>query len=173
MIVSVLFGMLGMPFLGMVCDRVSPTIMIPAAFFTRFVAMVLFLFVTDPTGFYSFLVAVLMICGTSFEQIANDSMVLRNAEREIRGTIYGTSMAFGYVGQLTFCLVGGFLFDYVSPYGPFAFVALVDLSFAIAALILARKGILTDDIAERKLKEYKAKEALRLMQSEESQQLIS
>ena len=93
-----------------------------------------------------------MIFGTSFEQIANDSMVMRNAEREIRGTIYGTSMAFGYVGQFIFALVGGFLFDYVSPYGPFVFVGVVDFSFAVGAIILARKGILTDDIAERKLK---------------------
>ena len=166
MIVSVIVGMLGMPICGIFCDRVSPTIMIPIAFFSRFVAMVLFLFVSDPTNFYSYLIAILMIFGTSFEQIANDSMIMRNAEREIRGTIYGTSMAFGYVGQFTFCLVGGFLFDYVSPYAPFAFVALVDLSFAISAIVLARKGILTDDIAERKAKEYDAKKALERMEKE-------
>ena len=90
-------------------------------------------------------------------------MIMRNAEREIRGTIYGTSMAFGYIGQFTFCLVGGFLFDYVSPYAPFVFVGLVDLGFAITAVILTRKGILTDDIAERKMKNYKAIEALKLL----------
>ena len=145
-----------MPICGILCDRINPQIMIPSAFFSRFISMVLFMFVTDPTNFYSFFVAILMIFGTSFEQIVNDSMLMRNAEREIRGTIYGTSMAFGYVGQLTFCLVGGFLFDYVSPYAPFAFVGLVDLAFGISAIILTRKGILTNDIAERKLKEYEA-----------------
>ena len=88
---------------------------------------------------------------------------MRNAEREIRGTIYGTSMAFGYIGQFIFCLVGGFLFDYVSPYAPFIFVGFVDLGFAITALILSYKGILTDDISERKLKEHKAREALKLL----------
>ena len=71
--------------------------------------------------------------------------------------------------------MGGFLFDYVSPYAPFFFVGLVDLGFAITALVLAHRGILTDDISERKLKEHKAKEALKLMKEQnngESELLI-
>ena len=168
MIVSVVIGLLGTPLLGVLCDRISPTITIPAAFTSRCVTMILFLFIRDPAGFYAYLVAVLLVLTTSFEQISNDAMIMRNAEREIRGTIYGTSMAFGYVGQFTFCLVGGFLFDYVSPYAPFFFVGLVDLGFAITALVLAHRGILTDDISERKLREHKAKEALKLMKEQNS-----
>ena len=98
MIVSVVIGLLGTPLLGILCDRVSPTITIPTAFASRCVTMILFLFIQDPSKFYAYLVAVLLVLTTSFEQISNDAMIMRNAEREIRGTIYGTSMAFGYVG---------------------------------------------------------------------------
>ena len=85
--------------------------------------------------------------GTSFETISTDSMIMRNAQREIRGTIYGTAMGFGYIGQFIFCLVGGFLFDYVNPYAPFFFVGFVDLSYALIAIYCGHKGILIDDIA--------------------------
>ena len=71
-------------------------------------------------------------------------------------------MAFGYLGQFIFALIGGFLYDYVSPYAPFAFIGCVDLSYALIALYLGHKGILIDDIGERKLKEYKASQALKL-----------
>ena len=126
MIVSVVIGLLGTPLCGILCDRLSPTITIPAAFSSRCLTMIFFLFIQDPGKFYAYLVAVLLVLTTSFEQISNDAMIMRNAEREIRGTIYGTSMAFGYIGQFIFCLVGGFLFDYVSPYAPFIFVGIVD-----------------------------------------------
>ena len=67
MIVSVIFGLLGMPALGIFVDKVSPTITIPTAFMTRFVSMLMFMFVNDPTTFYSYLCSVLMIFGTAFE----------------------------------------------------------------------------------------------------------
>ena len=79
MIVAVMLGLIGMPFCGMFCDRVSPTITIPIAFGSRFVAMVLFMFVTDPKSFWMYFVSILILFGTSFETISTDSMVMRNA----------------------------------------------------------------------------------------------
>ena len=171
MIVSVIFGLLGMPALGIFVDKVSPTITIPTAFMTRFVSMLMFMFVSDPTTFYAYLCSVLMIFGTAFEQITIMATLFRQADREIRGTIAGAMQSFGYFGQLVFCLVGGILFDYINPYAPFAFIGILDFVFAITAIVMAWKGILRNDIIERQLKEYEAREAIRLMQKEESEKL--
>ena len=153
MIISVVFGTVGMPLLGMFCDKVSPTISIPTAFFVRAIAMLLFMLVQDPTTVYSYLVSVFMIFGTIFEGIATVSMVFRIADREIRGVMSGLMNSTGYVGQLIFCLAGGFLFDYVSIYAPFVFVGACDVLFGITAIIAGRAGILTDDHAGRVLNE--------------------
>ena len=163
MLVSVIVGLLGMPLIGMFADKVSPTITIPTAFFVRFTSMAMFMFVKDPTTFYSYVCSVLMIFGTAFEQVTVMSTLFRQADREIRGTVAGTMQSFGYLGQLIFCLVGGFLYDGISPYAPFAFIGIFDFIFAVTAIVLARLGIFTDDIAESKLKEYEAKEAIKLM----------
>ena len=152
-----------MPLIGLFADKVSPTITIPTAFLARFSSMLMFMFVTDPTKFYSYICAVLMIFGTAFEQITIISAIFRQADREIRGTISGMAQFCGYVGQFLLCLVGGFLFDYISPYAPFAFVGVLDLVFALTAILMARRGVFTDDHAERRLREYEAKEAIKLL----------
>ena len=169
MIISVVFGVLGMPLLGIFSDKVSPTITIPTSYFVRFTAMVLFMFVTDPTTPFAYIVSVFMIFGTTFEGITTASMVFRISDREIRGVMSGSMQSMGYAGQLFFCLVGGFLFDYVSIYAPFLFVGLCDLIFAISAIIASHHGILTDDHAERRLKEYEAKEARKLEEKQEQE----
>ena len=87
-----------MPLVGIFSDRVSPKITVPFAFLTRFVAMLLFMFVKDPTQFYSYLCSVLMIFGTANEQIVISSIIFRLADREIRGTINGMSQSCGYFG---------------------------------------------------------------------------
>ena len=75
---------------------------------------------------------------------------MRNAEREIRGVIYGTAIACGYLGQFLLCLIGGWLFDHVSPQSPFIFVGVLDLIFALVVVILGRLGYVKNDIRIRK-----------------------
>ena len=98
MIISVIFGLIGMPLVGMFSDRVSPKITVPCAFLTRFTAMLLFMFVEDPTQFYCYVCSVLMIFGTANEQIVIQSSIFRLADREIRGTLFGMSQTCGYFG---------------------------------------------------------------------------
>ena len=154
MIVAVIFGCSGVFFIGKAIDNVSPTITIPFAFFLRAFAFFLFIFITDPSEIYAYVVGCLMIVGTSTETICSDAMLMRNADKEIRGTIYGASSAFGFLGQFVFCLIGGFLFDDVSIYAPFICVGIVDFLMAIAAIILGYCGILKNDIRERREKEF-------------------
>ena len=76
---------------------------------------------------------------------------MRNADKEIRGVIYGTAVAFGYAGQLILCLAGGWLFDNVGPKTPFYFVGCCDLTVCFLTIILGLTGVIKNDITERKL----------------------
>jgi len=103
------------PLIGIFTDKFSPNITLPTAFILRACAIGLFYFIDNPTDFYAYFVGSLMVTGTTAEQICSDSILMRNADREIRGVIYGTAVAFGYLGQFILCIIGGWLFDNVSP----------------------------------------------------------
>jgi MFS family permease len=150
MLVSVAFAISLSPIIGMFTDRVSPKVTLPVSFLLRAFAIFLFYFINDPTSFYAYAVGSLLVLGTTAEQICSDSILMRNAEREIRGVIYGTGVAMGYLGQLILCIIGGWLFDHVSVKGPFIFIGVLDLIFAIVVIILGAKGIIKNDITERK-----------------------
>ena len=77
---------------------------------------------------------------------------MRNAEKEIRGVVYGTAVAMGYGGQFILCLAGGWLFDNVGPKTPFYFVGILDITFAIFVVILSCCGVIENDIELRKKK---------------------
>ena len=58
------------------------------------------------------------------------------------------------------------MYDYISPYAPFAFVGIFDLLFAITAIVLGYLDILKDHHAIQRLREYEAREALRQVEQE-------
>jgi len=86
------------PLVGMLADRVSPRFTLPFSFFMRASAIGLFYFIDDPTRPYAYMVGTFLVLGTTCEQICSDCILMRNAHREIRGVIYGTAVAFGYLG---------------------------------------------------------------------------
>ena len=49
---------------------------------------------------------------------------------------------------MIFSISGGVLFDSVGPYAPFMMVGILDLSFAILAILCACCGALKNDILE-------------------------
>ena len=151
MIVSVVFGLVLMPFLGKIVDIVNPQIVIPLAFFVRMTGIVFFLFIKDPSSIYSYSVSVVLVLGTSFETLATDCLLLRNAEPRVRGLVFGTGHAFGSLGILLFSLVGGILFDRYGPYVPFMLVGACDASFCFVSIILSLCGVIKNDIKEKKI----------------------
>lgn len=98
MLCSVTVAIAFSPCIGIFIDRVSPCITIPTAFLLRAIAVGLFHFIEDPTHVYAYVVGTLLVFGTTCEQICSDGILMRNAEREIRGVIYGTAVACGYAG---------------------------------------------------------------------------
>ena len=115
MMCSVGFAIALSPIIGIFTDKFSPRVTLPCSFLLRAFAIVLFYFIDNPTSFYAYAVGSLLVLGTTAEQICSDSILMRNADREIRGVIYGTAVACGYLGQLILCILGGWLFDNVSP----------------------------------------------------------
>ena len=95
----------------------------------------------------------ILVLGTTCEQICSDATLMRNADREIRGVIYGTAAACGFLGQFILCLVGGWLFDHVSPQSPFIFVGTLDFIFAMLVIVLGLSGVIKNDIKIRKARE--------------------
>lgn len=151
MVVSVVLGVVGSPFMGMVVDNYNPQWVLPSAFLMRAVGVGLFMQITDPTTIYAYSVGVLLVMGTVFEGLVADCLLLRLADERTRGILYGAGHAFGSIGTLVFSLVGGILFDRRGPYMPFVFVGALDTGFAILAITLACCGIVKNDIKERRL----------------------
>ena len=157
MLISVGCGLSFSPIVGMITDKVSPLITLPLAFSLRAFAVLLFFFIDNPTHVYAYAVGALLVLGTTCEQICSDCVLMRNADKEIRGVIYGSAVAAGYAGQLVLCLAGGWLFDNVGPKTPFYFVGILDISFAILVIILGCTGVIENDIEIRKKKDEEGK----------------
>lgn len=98
MITSVVLGLLLVPVVGKMADLLDPRIMMPCAFLTRALGVVAFMYIKTPNSIYSYCVSVLLVLGTVMENVTNDVVLLRNADKQIRGVIYGMAVACGYVG---------------------------------------------------------------------------
>lgn len=96
--VSVVLGVLLVPLVGKLADVIDPRCILPTAFLGRCGAIVMFLFVEDPSGLYSYVVSVLLVLGTVMENVTVDVILLRNADKQIRGVIYGIAISAGYLG---------------------------------------------------------------------------
>jgi hypothetical protein len=152
MIVSVCFGILFVPLMAKVADSCNPQWVLPIAFYARAASFAAFYFIVSPSGYYSYGVSVLLVLFSGMENIANDSILLRSADKEIRGVIYGVANACGFLGMLAFSICGGYLFDSISPYAPFMLVGALDLFFAVIATLLSCCGIIKNDLLEREVK---------------------
>jgi len=98
MMVSVVFGVLLVPVCGKIADTCNPQYVLPIAFFSRTISISLFWFIVSPSGYYSYAVSVLLVLCTVMENVTVDCLLLRNADREIRGVIYGAATSCGYIG---------------------------------------------------------------------------
>jgi len=124
--------------------------MIPTAFFFRATACGMFMFITDPSDWYAYVVGVALVLGSCMESITVDVLLFRTADTQIRGSLYGISIASGYLGQMFFVFCGGMLFDDVGPYWPFVLVGCLDVTFGLGAVVLSLCGVIKNDIEEKK-----------------------
>lgn len=111
----------------------------------------MFWFVEHPTGYYAYAVSVLLVLATGMENVTVDCLLLRTADREIRGVVFGIANACGYIGMLCFSLGGGILFDTVGPYSPFMLVGSLDLIFGTFCTVFALCGWISNDMLEKEV----------------------
>lgn len=98
MMVSVVLGVLLVPLVGKLADTADPRCILPTAFIARAFAVAMFCFIKSPATFYSYAVSILLVLGTVLENVTVDVILLRNADKQIRGVIYGFAIACGYLG---------------------------------------------------------------------------
>lgn len=111
----------------------------------------MFMFIEGPNGVYAYIVSVLMVLCTGMENVAVDVVMLRSADKEIRGVVFGVGNACGYMGMLIFSAVGGIMFDSVGPYSPFIYVGALDITFAVICTVCSLCGWIRNDILEREV----------------------
>ena len=110
----------------------------------------MFMFITDPSDWYAYVVGVALVLGSCMESITVDVLLFRTADTQIRGSLYGISIASGYLGQMFFVFCGGMLFDDVGPYWPFVLVGCLDVTLGLGAVVLSLCGVIKNDIEEKK-----------------------
>ena len=67
MVCSVVFGMLLVPLCGKIADVCNPKWVLPFAYYSRAAAVVLFCFIVEPNGWYSYLISVILVLCTVME----------------------------------------------------------------------------------------------------------
>lgn len=132
-----------LPVIGYYADRVSSKIIVPLAFLTRCVAAVMFVSINVPNTLLSYLSCSLLILATTVENVAIEVLFLRDMPGQVRGAMNGCLHFFGAIGILFFTKTGGYLFDNVAPWAPFALIGVCDFLLFVLATALALLGFLS------------------------------
>ena len=80
--------------------------------------------------------AALLGLGEIFANISAISLIGSAAPAKGRGAVIGGFSFFGAIGILLVAVIGGWLFDNVSPTAPFTMVGFANLSLLILSLVL-------------------------------------
>ena len=139
--------MIWMPLFGYILDRINRVTGMAFAMGLAGVGYTSMFFVDDPLATSSIPFFILLGLGQGSAIIASVTLVGQEAKVKERGTVIATSGLFGAVGILVTALVGGRLFDAVSPSAPFVLVGLFQLIlFVFAVLVRIFAGARTDEV---------------------------
>ena len=89
MVISTIISAFVFPFVGQVCDLLSPRKTIPLAFLFRAVTTAMFYGVELPNSYGSYISCILMIVGTIVENISVDTIFAKNLPKETRAILNG------------------------------------------------------------------------------------
>ena len=131
-----------LPVIGYYADRISSRVVVPLAFLIRCFAAMMFVTITTPTSILSYLSCSLLILATTVENVAIEVLFMRNMPGSVRGAMNGCLHFFGAIGILIFTKSGGYLFDNVAPWAPFALIGVCDFFLFMLASTLGLLGLL-------------------------------
>lgn len=139
--ISQMVALITAPIFGMVADRINRATATILAVSLASIAYASTLFVRNPLDPVIYLVAVLIGMGEIGAMITSSVLIAEHAESEIRGSVIGIFSFCGAIGILVATGLGGQLFDYWLPQGPFVLFSILGLVVVVVGLFL-RKRIL-------------------------------
>jgi MFS family permease len=129
-----------LPLIGHTADKIPSKYLMPAAFSIRCLACFLFVRIVDPNTYMSYISCSLLILSTTVENVAMETLFMKDMPGNVRGSLNGCLHFFGCLGLLLFTESAGWLFDCVGPYAPFALVGAFDAILCLYASFLGLTG---------------------------------
>ena len=130
------FAIPGAVLINFFIDKVDRVAALAIAMFIAAVGYLYLGFIENPLTSQMYFGAALLGLGEIFANIAAISLIGSVAPVKGRGAVIGGFSFFGAVGILTVAIVGGYLFDNVSPTAPFTMVGFANICLLTIALLL-------------------------------------
>ena len=126
---------------GKACDKFSPKIMIPFAFFFQLFAMLIYLPVKDPSSWAAYLCACFQGGSGNVFVVCTQSYVAKRTPKMVRGTVFSWLAISSCIGCIIYLKVAYYTMLYLGPQWAFISVALIDLVFLIPVLVFIYFGM--------------------------------
>ncbi len=130
------FAIPGAVLINFFIDKVDRVAALAIAMFIAAVGYLYLGFIENPLTSQMYFGAALLGLGEIFANIAAISLIGSVAPVKGRGAVIGGFSFFGAVGILTVAIIGGYLFDNVSPTAPFTMVGFANICLLTIALLL-------------------------------------
>ena len=130
------FAIPGAVLINFFIDKVDRVAALAIAMFIAAVGYLYLGFIENPLTSQMYFGAALLGLGEIFANISAISLIGSVAPVKGRGAVIGGFSFFGAVGILTVAIIGGYLFDNVSPTAPFTMVGFANICLLTIALLL-------------------------------------
>lgn len=131
-------GLLFAPVIGILCDRINRVHALAFSLAINTIGYGMMGFVTDPTGGYIKIAAIVVGFGQVAGVISSQVLVQQLAPAKYRGSIIGTFGVCGALGIMLTSTAGGVLFDRWMDAGPFVLLSVLNGLVAVASLVMVR-----------------------------------
>ncbi len=129
------------PVFGMIADRINRANAVILAVALASLGYGATILVTDPTKPIIFLVAALIGVGEISGVIASGVLIAQQAKPEVRGSVIGIFSLCGTFGIMVATGIGGQLFDYWLPQGPFVLFSILGIVVVLVGLLIRKKVV--------------------------------
>lgn len=130
--------MIAIPFWGMFLTRWGRVTAIAVGMGLTGTGLLSFAAVVNPFSWEIMIPATLIGLGQAGTLLAPQVLALDLAPQEIRGSVLGAFNTVGTLGIIFFVQIGGMLFDWIGPYGPFVFTGIANILIMMYALAILK-----------------------------------
>ena len=131
-----LSALLSAPLVGIMIDKIDRLAAVAICMGIIAVGYFSLSLLTDPLGFVSYFVAILIGAGMMSGMLSSQALIGENADPGIRGAVIGVFGLSGAIGILFITSVGGDLYDQWMRTAPFLLIAILGAALAVIATII-------------------------------------